>query len=134
MRSGWMMLALATATPAVAQSYHVAGQLPAGDGGWDLASVDPVAQRLYVARPDGVTAIDLRTGKATDRIVPGQRAHAALAIAGTHDVLSTNGEFEHGDAVRRDHRQGPGDHSDWHEARRRSLRPAHADRLGDESG
>ena len=92
MRSGWMMLALLAAAPAEAHSYHVAGQLPAGDGGWDLASVDPVAQRLYVARPDRVTAIDLRTGKATDRIVPGQRVHAALAIPGTHDVLSTNGE------------------------------------------
>jgi len=92
MRSGWMVLALLAAAPARAHSYHVAGQLSAGDGGWDLASVDPAAQRLYVARPDGVTAIDLRTGKATDRIVPGQRVHAALAIPGAHDVLSTNGE------------------------------------------
>ena len=92
MHSSWMVLALVAAAPAAAQSYHVAGQLRAGDGGWDLASVDPVAQRLYVARPDGVTAIDLRTGKGMDRIVPAQRAHAALAIPGTHDVLATNGE------------------------------------------
>ncbi|HMC69386.1 MAG TPA: YncE family protein, partial [Mycobacteriales bacterium] len=73
-------------------SYHLAAQLPSGDGGWDILSVDPVDQRLYIGRSDGVTAIDLRTGKATDRIVPGQRVHAALAIPGTHDVISTNGE------------------------------------------
>ena len=52
---------------------------PATAAGTSL-SVDPVDQRLYVGRPDGVTAIDLKTGKATDRIVPGQRVHAALAI------------------------------------------------------
>src|SRR5438270_10050956 len=77
---------------AAAPHYHVTAQLPAGDGGWDILSVDPVDQRLYVGRPDGVTAIDLRTGKATDRIVPGQRVHAALAIPGAHDVSATNGE------------------------------------------
>src|SRR5436305_4094926 len=87
-------LAAAFAAPAAAAAphYHVVAQLPAGDGGWDILSVDPVDQRLYVGRPDGVTAIDLRTGKATDRIVPGQRVHAALAIPGTHEVISTNGE------------------------------------------
>lgn len=72
--------------------YKIVAQLPAGDGGWDLLSVDPGDHRLYVAHGDGVTAIDLRTGKATDKIVPGQRVHAALAIPGTHDVISTNGE------------------------------------------
>src|SRR5690348_8245739 len=56
----------AQATPSAAQQYRVVAQLPAGDGGWDLLSVDPVDQRLYVGRPDGVTAIDIRTGKATE--------------------------------------------------------------------
>src|SRR5206468_11232333 len=83
------------ATASLAQPaprYHLVAQLPAGDGGWDILSVAPADQRLYIGRPDGVTAIDLRTGKATDRIVPGQRVHAALAIPGTHEVISTNGE------------------------------------------
>lgn len=83
--------ALSQASPSLAQRYSVVAQLPAGDGGWDLASVSPEDQRLYVARADGVTAIDLRTGKATDKIVPASRGHAALAIPGTHDVILTNG-------------------------------------------
>jgi YVTN family beta-propeller protein len=83
--------ALVQAAPSSAQQYRVVAQLPAGDGGWDLLSVDPVALRVYVGRPDGVTAIDLKTGKATDRIVPGQRVHAALVVPGTRDVISTNG-------------------------------------------
>jgi YVTN family beta-propeller protein len=84
--------------------YRVAASLPAGDGGWDLASVNPIDRRLYVARTDGVTAIDLATGVATDRIVAGRRVHAALAIPGTHEVLSTNGESN--DAVLFDGRTG----------------------------
>ena len=97
MRSVFFMASFAasfaTAPAAAAQPhYHVVAQLPAGDGGWDILSVDPIDQRLYVGRPDGVTAIDLKTGKATDRIVPGQRVHAALAIPGTHEVIATNGE------------------------------------------
>ncbi len=91
-----LALALFTgvAAPALAADplYKVVAQLSAGDGGWDALSVDPADQRLYVAHGDGVTAIDLRTGHATDKIVPGQRVHSALAIPGTHEVLSTNGE------------------------------------------
>ncbi|MBV9527597.1 YncE family protein [Sphingomonas sp.] len=91
MRSWWVGLAVTIAAPAAAQ-LHVTGHIAAGDGGWDLLSVDPVAQRVYIARTDGVTAIDLRSGKATDEIVPLQRGHAALVIPGTHDVLATSGE------------------------------------------
>lgn len=79
-----------TAAPSV--HYHVAAKLPAGDGGWDLLSVAPLDQRLYIAHGDRVTAIDLKTGAATDRLVAGARVHAALAIPGSHDVISTNGE------------------------------------------
>src|SRR5437762_1950636 len=54
--------AIASPTAAAApRSYHVIAQLPAGDGGWDIASVDPLAHRLYIGRTDGVTAIDLAT-------------------------------------------------------------------------
>lgn len=91
-----MFVAALLASPAAAAvpvaHYHVLAQLPAGDGGWDLLSVAPTDQRLYIAHGDRVTAIDLRTGTVTDKLVAGQRVHAALAIPGTHDVISTNGE------------------------------------------
>lgn len=82
------LLSVAAAAP----QYRVVGQIGAGDGGWDLLSVASNDQRVYVAHGDRITAFDLRTGKATDKLIPGQRAHAALAIPGTHDVISTNGE------------------------------------------
>ena len=83
------LLSIAASPP---PQFHVIDRLAAGDGGWDLLSVAPADQRLYVAHGDRVTGFDLRTGKATDKLVEGQRVHAALAIPGTHDVLSTNGE------------------------------------------
>lgn len=73
-------------------TYKIVASLPAGDGGWDLLSVAPKDRRLYVAHGDGVTAVDLQSGKATDHIVAGHRVHAALAIPDTHEVISTNGE------------------------------------------
>ena len=84
--------ALSTMPPPALPAYHVNAQLPAGDGGWDLLSVSSADKRLYVAHGNRVTAIDLASGQVTDKLVAGQRAHAALAIPGTHDVLSTNGE------------------------------------------
>ena len=108
MRLGiWLSLAAAMAAPSSAAlhtNYKVVAALPMGDGGWDLLSVAPNDQRLYVAHGEGVTAIDLKTGKVTDRIVAGKRVHAALALPGTHDVISTNGETN--DAVLFDGRTG----------------------------
>jgi DNA-binding beta-propeller fold protein YncE len=84
-------LVAAAPTSAPAAFYRITATIPGPDGGWDLASVDPVAHRLYVARTDGVMAVDLRTGKVTSGLVPSQRGHAALAIPGTREIVSTNG-------------------------------------------
>jgi DNA-binding beta-propeller fold protein YncE len=89
-----LLMAFATAAPGAAPAspgYHLAGQIHGPDGGWDLASVDPAAHRLYVAKADGVMAVDLRTGAVTPNIVRTQRGHAAFVIPGTHDVISTDG-------------------------------------------
>ena len=94
MRSLILTAALALAVPAFAAappSYRVVDQIKAADGGWDLLSVDPAGRRLYVAHGDAVTAVDLATGKVTDKLAPADRAHAALAIPGSGEVLVTNG-------------------------------------------
>ncbi len=87
-----LLLGSVAPTSASEHQYRVVAELPAGDGGWDLLSVDPANQQLYIAHGDGVTAINLASGKVTDKIVSGQRVHAALAIPGTRDVISTNGQ------------------------------------------
>ena len=84
-------LALATSAAAAPPSYSVVGSYKGADGGWDILSVDPTAHRLYVGRRDSVTAVDLVSGKVTDRLAPADGGHSALAIPGTSDVLITNG-------------------------------------------
>jgi YVTN family beta-propeller protein len=84
-------LVLAGSAAAAVPSYSVVGAYKAADGGWDILSVDPVAHRLYVARRDSVTAVDLASGTVTDKLAPTDGGHSALAIPGTGDVLVTNG-------------------------------------------
>ena len=76
---------------APAPSYRLVDRIAGPDGGWDLASVDPIARRVYVARSDALMAVDIATGKVSPALTPLQRGHAALAIPGTREVLATNG-------------------------------------------
>jgi len=85
------LLFAASAATAAPPRYSVVGNYKGADGGWDILSVDPLAHRLYVARRDSVTAVDLQSGKITDRLAPADGGHSALAIPGTGDVLVTNG-------------------------------------------
>src|SRR5260221_12949018 len=91
LRSLSLALALAASAASAAPTYSVVGSYKGADGGWDLLSVDSGSKRLYVAHGDAVTAVDLASGKVTDRLVGADRAHAALAIPGTREVLVTNG-------------------------------------------
>lgn len=91
-------LTLLTCASALAAStlptptYRLAATIAGPDGGWDLTSVDPVGRRLYVARSEAIEAVDLDTGRMTPALVSAQRGHAALAIPGTSEVVSTNGD------------------------------------------
>ena len=64
--------------------------IPLADGGWDYASVDAATNTLYVARTDGIDAVDLTT-KAVRRLAKAERAHEVMAIPGTTMVLETDG-------------------------------------------
>jgi YVTN family beta-propeller protein len=88
------MASASLAAPAPEPSYRQVAQIPGPDGGWDLTSVDPVARRLYVARSGAIMAVDLTSGAVTPAVVPAQRGHAALAIPGTSEVISTNGSAD----------------------------------------
>ncbi|MEO8307762.1 MAG: YncE family protein [Pseudomonadota bacterium] len=72
--------------------YSVVSRIPGPDGGWDLLDIDPVAQRLYLARRAGVMSVDLASGKVTPDLVAGDGMHASMPVPGTSRVLSTNGD------------------------------------------
>lgn len=91
MRPLFLVLAsLLSTTAADAPNYAVTGSIAGPDGGWDYARVDPAARRLYVARGDGVTAIDLSTGKLVGTIGSASRGHAAVPLDGGR-LLVTSG-------------------------------------------
>ena len=82
--------AVDTATVAQAR-FQLEKRIPGPDGGWDFVTFDPAHGRVYVARTDGVTAVDVATGILTPRLVPGARTHIALPINGGSEILVTNG-------------------------------------------
>ena len=87
-----LAILLAASTPvAASDEYDVAGSIAGADGGWDFASVDPETNRLFVARSNGVMAVDLATRKVTDILVEGAGVHGVSPIPGTSFAISANG-------------------------------------------
>jgi DNA-binding beta-propeller fold protein YncE len=90
-----LLSALALATPAAMAADQaplaVVGSITAADGPWDYASVDADLHRLYVARGDGVMAVNLDTGAVTPSFVPGKRVHGVITRPGGIGV-TTNGD------------------------------------------
>ena len=84
---------LAVLLPPLAQAadLKVIDSIKGADGGWDLVSVDTEANRLFVARTDGVMAVDLATGAVTPTLVPGKKVHHIVAVPGGV-AASTNGD------------------------------------------
>lgn len=85
------ILGAAASVSAQPARYHVVEKLPLPDGGWDLASFDPAMGRVYIARRDGVTAIDVRTGAVTARLVPASGGHAVVPLKDGAEILVTDG-------------------------------------------
>lgn len=72
-------------------AYRVASRISLPDGGWDLASFDAGLQRVYITRPDAVTAIDAATGAVVAKLVPSNRGHATLPLKNGAEILVTDG-------------------------------------------
>jgi DNA-binding beta-propeller fold protein YncE len=71
---------LAAVTAATAPTYSVASRIAGSGKSWDYAVIDETSSRFYVAQ-QGVTALDLKTGKLTTGLVPGKMTHG-LAVLG----------------------------------------------------
>ncbi len=79
-------------TPAPpAPTYHIASRLALPDGGWDLASFDPAMRRIYIARNNSVTAIDIDTGQVTGKLAPASKGHAVVPLKDGTEILVTDG-------------------------------------------
>ena len=89
------VLSILTATPAVAADtgLHVVETLHVGGtGGWDYASFDGVARRLYLTHGTSIAAVDVDTGKVTPHLTDAQGAHIALPLGDGKTLLVTQGK------------------------------------------
>lgn len=89
---------LLTGAAAPAPGYRVVGSIAApGDGGWDYATIDRTAKRVYVTHGATVVAADIVHGTASAPFSGIAKGHAAVPIAAQHLVAVTSG---HDDSVR----------------------------------
>jgi DNA-binding beta-propeller fold protein YncE len=72
--------------------YAVLDRIPGPDGGWDYATIDADARRLYLGRDPGVLTMDLETRKINPVAVPGEGVHGATLVGDTGLVVATNGD------------------------------------------
>jgi hypothetical protein len=64
----------------ISPNYSIESHIPGSGKSWDYAVVDEKSGRFYVAQ-QGVTALDLKTGKLTTGLVSGKMTHG-LAVLG----------------------------------------------------
>lgn len=88
------LLASAVASSAVAADLPTLGvvaRIAGADGAWDYASVNSATHTLYVARSNGVMAVNLATTAVTAQLVPGDRVHGVIAVGDSGLEASANG-------------------------------------------
>jgi DNA-binding beta-propeller fold protein YncE len=71
-------------------AYRIVRSYSAGDAFWDYGTFDEKAGRLYLGRENGVTTIDVGSGKVTERFVEGQQVHGVVLLDGNR-VMASNG-------------------------------------------
>src|SRR5579863_1736835 len=62
--------------------YKVVQAIPGEDVFWDYAAIVPEEHRLYLARENGVSVLDLTTGQLTAQFVAGRQVHAVVPLPG----------------------------------------------------
>lgn len=91
MRIALLITVFSLAAAVQAADLTTAASIKGPDGGWDYASIDAPRNRLLVARPDGLMAVDLASQAVTPAFVAGKRVHGA-AIAPSGMGVLANGD------------------------------------------
>lgn len=93
-------LIAANSAPAADVNYHLVKTIPVGgDGGWDYASVDSAAQRLYVSHGSKVVVIDLAKDVVAGEITNTPGVHGLAPAPELNRGLATCGRENKGAMV-----------------------------------
>jgi DNA-binding beta-propeller fold protein YncE len=72
--------------------YRVIKKIPlGGDGGWDYLSMDPEAQRLYIARANRVMVVDVEKGKLVGEVPNTPGIHGVALVPKHKRGFTSNG-------------------------------------------
>ena len=71
--------------------YTIVQTIPGDDAFWDYLTLIPEEHRLYVAREDGVSVLDLQTGKFTPVFVSGKQVHAIVPLPHGRALMAQGG-------------------------------------------
>ena len=84
------VLSAASGAPA-SPTYAVVGHVAIPDGGFDLATFDPVHRRIYISRADGTLALDIDSGVVTAQLAAAQKpGREALPLDDGMEILVTD--------------------------------------------
>jgi YVTN family beta-propeller protein len=90
--TGWLV-ALICATALGNEAYHFVTEIPiGGEGGWDILTIDPVANRLYLAHSTKVVVVDLGKNAVIGEIADTPGVHAFVAVPELQRGFSSNGK------------------------------------------
>lgn len=84
---------IASTAAHAAQTYAVTDKISGADGGWDYASYDSAAHKVYVSRADGVMSVDTTTKSVTGHLLRGSKGRAVVVVPTAHRlVVSFDGD------------------------------------------
>src|SRR5437667_292463 len=73
--------------------YQSAGEIPiGGEGGWDILTIDPTANRLYLSHATKVVVVDLGKNSVIGEITDTPGFHAFVAVPALQRGFSSNGK------------------------------------------
>jgi DNA-binding beta-propeller fold protein YncE len=83
-------LALGGGASAKDPAYKVVGQISMADGGWDYATFDPGAHKVYLARGAAIQSLDVNTLELNAKVATATGSHAPVPLPEGR-MLITNG-------------------------------------------
>ena len=73
--------------------YQSSGEIPiGGEGGWDILTIDPTANRLYLSHATKVVVVDLGKNSVIGEITDTPGVHAFVAVPALQRGFSSNGK------------------------------------------
>lgn len=87
------LLGLVCASALGSELYQFAGQIPiGGEGGWDILTIDPATNRLYLSHSTKIVVVDLSKNTVAGEISDTPGVHAFVAVPEVQRGFSSNGK------------------------------------------